>query len=105
MDCPRPECRPSSVQIFCIADRPGSRCGPSIVQISTNVQSQQNFGLARFLVSQTVRAHGADHLQVFFECSEIFITIDSRWDSCVDGPGLNCIMSACAEKRQLAHNG
>jgi hypothetical protein len=63
------------------------------------VQSHQNFGLAQFLVSRTVRAHGADCMQVFFECSDIFIAIDRHWDSCVDGPGLNCRPSACALKR------
>jgi hypothetical protein len=63
-------------------DRLGSRCGPFAVQISANVQSQQNFVLAQFYVSQTVRPWGADRPRVIFECSDIFITIYSRWDSC-----------------------
>ena len=41
----------------------------------------------------------ADHPQVFFECSDIFIVIDSHWDSCADSPSLNCRPSACAPKR------
>jgi hypothetical protein len=106
VDRPGPECRPSSVQIFCIADRLGSRCGPSSVQILANVKNQQNFVLARFYVSRTVRPWGADRPQVIFECSDIFITIYSRWDSCADGLGLNCRPSTCAQKNgQLAHNG
>jgi hypothetical protein len=56
-------------------DRPGSECGPSLVQISANMQSQQNFGLARFLVSRTIRVHGADRPQVFVECYDIFIAV------------------------------
>jgi hypothetical protein len=93
-----PECGPSSVQIFCIAYRPGSRCGPSTIQISANVQSQQHFDFARFYVSRTIRPWGANHSKVIFECSDIFIAIYSRWDSCADDPGLNCRPSAC-EKR------
>jgi hypothetical protein len=105
VDHPGPERGPSSVLIFYIEDRPRSRCGPSAIQILANVRSQQNFGLALFLVSRTVRAHGADGLQVFVECSDIFIVVDSHWDSCADGPGLNYRPSACAQKRgQLAHN-
>ena len=54
-DRPGSRCGPSTVQIFCIADRLGSRCGPSAVKISANVQSQQNFILAQFYVSWTIR--------------------------------------------------
>jgi hypothetical protein len=74
-DHPGIECGPSSTQIFCIADSLGSKSRPSAVQILANAQSQQNFGLARFLVSQTVRAHVSDRPQVFFECSNIFIVV------------------------------
>jgi hypothetical protein len=34
-----------------------------------------------------------------FECSDIFIAVDSHWDSCADGLSLNCRPSACAHKR------
>jgi hypothetical protein len=98
-DRPGSRCRPSTVQIFCIANRLGSRCGPSAMQISANVQSQQNFVLAQFYVSRTVRPWGADCPQVIFEWSDIFITVYSCWDSCADGPSLYCRPSACAQKR------
>jgi hypothetical protein len=89
----------SRYKYFVLQTHPGSRCGLSAVQISTNVQSQQTFVLARFYVSRTVRPWGSDHPQVFFECSDIFIAVDSRWDSHADGLGLNRRPSACAQKR------
>jgi hypothetical protein len=96
---PGPKCGPSSVQIFCIADCLGSKCGLFVVQYLANVQSLQNFVLAQFYVSRTVRPWRADRPQVIFECSDIFITVYSRWDSCADSPGLYCRSSVCAHKR------
>jgi hypothetical protein len=92
-------CGPSGAWVRTVLSTNILYCGLSIVQISANVQSQQNFVLAQFYVSHIVRPWGADRLQVFFECSDIFITVYSRWDSCADGPGLYCRPSACARKR------
>jgi hypothetical protein len=66
---------------------------------STNFSKCAESAKLRFGSSQTVRPWGADRPQVIFECSDIFITVYSRWDSCAYGPGLYCRPSVCAQKR------